>query len=65
MLFWNPKSDKIYQIADLLIANGIDVNLRDKYGRNAADYLSRRTNDINYKPEILQLIKNGYKERRL
>ena len=40
LLCWNYSNENLIDIIRLLIENGIDVNCKDKGGRNALNYLS-------------------------
>ena len=58
LCLWS-KSDKIVEMAQLLISNGIDVNQKDRYGTNALIWLCYRSNNNTILEVAQLLIANG------
>ena len=51
-------SNKIFEVAELLISNGADVDQTNINGRNAAYYINQRSNEeVPKKSQILDLLK--------
>ena len=61
LLCWSSESVKIFEVAQLLIENGIEINQTDKDGRNALMLMCWKSNSGKMLEVIQLLITKGIK----